>query len=616
MLVADKYELLEHLGGGAYGEVWVAKQTTFDRRVALKFLKVGGDSARQRFKLEATALARLDHPNCVTVHDFGVFHGTPYLVTEFVRGKTLDRWLATNPSQQHIISVASDLASALHHAHSQQIVHRDVKLANIVVNDDDHPRPTLLDFGVAKLAGLTQSDVTKTGEIIGTPGYMSPEQLRAGTIGPASDVYSFGVVLFEMFAKSPPFRGESQLDLAMMHLTAQPPPLHAAPQPIAECVARMLAKDPEARPAMREVRRVLRAKMRTRQLTPRPTEIIESANPPQIPKWLLAIGASALLLIAGVLIGQQDDPVVRPHVRTSSPSLVKSPASLDEPVSEVSDPPPSPSTEDLGRTEELGTRPVRCEIAAGTYWFDVPGGDYGIRVPSAYDGEPAPVILMLHDILQPPSDLLEIEALNELADREGLVLIAPDDNDVKDTWLSVSDIDRVVRSLDDAAHRGCVDLERLYVIGHGNGGIAAKEVACRIPVVAMAHSSHRLGGDGGGLCETSSDVPTMVVSMLDDPTNPIAAMPDCLGHEKWSLAEHERLTREAHRCVDDYRDGGAICQDLDCKVALRLCHPPGGRDWKAMRKRVVTNNPILCDSPPGDFDFVAEIWAFFRSQSG
>jgi WD40 repeat protein len=209
------YEILGELGRGGMGVVYKARQTSLKRLVALKMIHAGNHTSaelRDRFRGEAEVVARLKHPNIVEIHEVGEAEGRPYFSLEFVEGGTLDRKLAGTPMPPaQAAELMEVLARAVHHAHVHGIVHRDLKPGNVLLTLAGQPK--ISDFGLAK---QLQSDtrVTQTGSVIGTPSYMAPEQAagRLNEIGPRTDVYALGATLYEMLTGRPPFRGTSVLD--------------------------------------------------------------------------------------------------------------------------------------------------------------------------------------------------------------------------------------------------------------------------------------------------------------------------------------------------------------------------------------------------------------------
>jgi tetratricopeptide (TPR) repeat protein len=228
------YELLETLGTGGMGVVWKARQKNLPRLVALKRLRAGGPLSEDllvRFRREAEAVARLQHPNIVQIHEVGEQDGEPFLVLEYVAGGSLAQKLADGPlPPDAAAALVESLARAIHFAHEQGIIHRDLKPANVLLTADGTPKVS--DFGLAKLLGASEASATQTGAILGTPSYMAPEQARGeATVGIAADVYALGAILYETLIGRPPFRGPSALEtLAQVRDNDPVPPRTLQPQ--------------------------------------------------------------------------------------------------------------------------------------------------------------------------------------------------------------------------------------------------------------------------------------------------------------------------------------------------------------------------------------------------
>ncbi len=209
------YELLDKLGEGGMGVVYLARQTGLNRRVAVKMIR-GGSQARPdhfaRFRVEAEAVAQLRHPNIIQIHEIGEVDGLPFVSLELLEGGSLaDRLVGTPQPARQTAELLLTLASAIQVAHDVGIVHRDLKPSNVLFTVDG--TPIITDFGQAKLID-SDSRQTETGQIMGSPSYMAPEQARGHTrdIGPAADVYALGAILYEMLTGRPPFKGETPME--------------------------------------------------------------------------------------------------------------------------------------------------------------------------------------------------------------------------------------------------------------------------------------------------------------------------------------------------------------------------------------------------------------------
>ena len=260
-----KYRLDQRLGGGGMGTVYRATHLLIDRPVALKVLSqrfVGDETAQQRFRREARAAGRMQHPNAVTVTDFGATRdGYLYIVMELLEGQTLRDLLAREAplDPARAVSIMLQAGAAVGSAHEAGLIHRDLKPANIFIEQ----RPSLpsivkvLDFGVAKFAVEEHDDdyntLTQVGAVIGTPRYMSPEQCSgAAALTPAADVYSLGLILYEMLTGAVPFNAETPLAVALKQVSEAPRPMKEAgvnvPAELEQLVMHALAKDPQRRP--------------------------------------------------------------------------------------------------------------------------------------------------------------------------------------------------------------------------------------------------------------------------------------------------------------------------------------------------------------------------------
>jgi predicted Ser/Thr protein kinase len=230
--VFGKFSLLREVGSGGMGVVYEAHDRNLDRRVALKLLLLSpnADAAEaaldeERFVREAKLSARLKHANIVSVHEAGTMNGRRYIAMEFVDGKSLREWRRTGSvTVRQLVSFLRDIALALHHAHENGVIHRDLKPENILIDRGNQPHIT--DFGLAKFVGqnVLQS-FTAEGRVVGTPNYMSPEQIRGSkSLDARTDIYSLGVMLYEVLTGKPPFKGDSAMELMMQAVNSEPTP--------------------------------------------------------------------------------------------------------------------------------------------------------------------------------------------------------------------------------------------------------------------------------------------------------------------------------------------------------------------------------------------------------
>ncbi|MBS1811484.1 MAG: protein kinase [Acidobacteria bacterium] len=258
------YEILSLLGVGGMGQVYLAKDTRLGRQVALKLLPtrfMQNAEHLRRFEREALAASALNHPNILTIYEFGVEGETHFLVTEYVQGENLRQRMAQGTlTVAEVLDITTQLASALHAAHQAKIIHRDIKPDNVMIRSDGIVK--VLDFGLAKLieqvqqddgtaANKQQSSLTQHGAILGTVAYMSPEQARGQSVDERTDLFSLGVVVYELLSGRQPFTGETVSHTIVAILEKEPPPLAASgqefPAELERILKQLLAKRVEAR---------------------------------------------------------------------------------------------------------------------------------------------------------------------------------------------------------------------------------------------------------------------------------------------------------------------------------------------------------------------------------
>jgi eukaryotic-like serine/threonine-protein kinase len=252
-LIADRYELEELCGSGGMSSVFRARDTQLDRRVAIKILlEHYGDDPEyvERFRREARAVARLSHPNIVTVIDRGEDDGRQYIVFEHVDGENLKEFVQRSGRLpvRRAVELALSVADGLAFAHTHGLVHRDVKPQNVLLSSEGGVKVT--DFGIARSLDV-EHGMTQTGTVLGTGEYLAPEQASGKPVSPATDVYSLGVVLWELLVGDVPFSGENFVAVALRHVNDPPPRLEEVrpdvPPRLAAAVDRALAKDPAHR---------------------------------------------------------------------------------------------------------------------------------------------------------------------------------------------------------------------------------------------------------------------------------------------------------------------------------------------------------------------------------
>ncbi|GAA2190057.1 serine/threonine-protein kinase [Micromonospora lupini] len=267
--IGDRYELTYPVGRGGMGQVWAGFDERLDRPVAIKFLRQvevpedERETAGKRFRREARATARLDHPGVPAVHDLGVHGEDLFLVMQLVPGILLADHIAEEERLPvgEAASIAAQVCSVLVAAHAASLVHRDLKPQNLMITPAGVVK--VLDFGVAALLGPAEaSRLTATGRTLGTPAYIAPEQAQGGPVGPAADLYAVGCILFEMLAGCPPYEAANAPDMMRRHIDSPIPIITEyrsdVPDDLAHLLYCLLAKGPAERPASaRKVRQLL-----------------------------------------------------------------------------------------------------------------------------------------------------------------------------------------------------------------------------------------------------------------------------------------------------------------------------------------------------------------------
>lgn len=271
--VAGRFEVLELIASGSMGRVYRAVQHPLGREVALKVLHVSEEHVvdadySKRFLQEASALARLSHPNTVRIFDFGIWNDLSYLVMELVRGSTLDREIRRGPMEPvRALRIARQVCASLQEAHERGIVHRDLKPGNILLTDhgDESDHVKVVDFGLVKDTSQPD-DLAELGQIVGSPHYMAPEQIRGQPVDGRADIYALGILLFKALTGRLPFPGREAATVLLAHLQNPAPTLAAVrpeldlPPVVSWTLQRCLAKKREQRfSSAKELGRALKA---------------------------------------------------------------------------------------------------------------------------------------------------------------------------------------------------------------------------------------------------------------------------------------------------------------------------------------------------------------------
>ena len=304
-IVKNRYEILEILGEGGMAFVYKARDTQLERLVAIKTLKpnyVNQETFVERFKREAKTAANLNHPNIVQIFDWGI-EDEPFFVMEYIEGNTLTSIIAKNRtiSLSDILFIGAQVSSGLHAAHEKGLVHRDIKPGNIMITPDGKVKVT--DFGIVSLQN-EESDITKTGSILGTASYISPEQAQGKPVSIESDLYSLGTVLYELITGKPPFAGDTPISTATKHLTERPEKPSSfrrdLPKGVESAIMKLLEKATYDRfKSAEDLRATLLQQRKSLQSEQTRENLVDLTNP----KIKLRFTLPALLMSIGVVIG-------------------------------------------------------------------------------------------------------------------------------------------------------------------------------------------------------------------------------------------------------------------------------------------------------------------------
>ncbi|MBE9508775.1 MAG: protein kinase [Chloroflexi bacterium] len=367
VVLNNRYRLLELVGSGGMAVVYRGVDTLLQRQVAVKVLREGfaSDPAfLARFQREARAAAGLDHPNIVTVYDVGQDGDRHYIVMEYVDGHDLKTLIRQRGrlSVDEALDIATQISAGVGHAHKAGVIHCDVKPQNVLVTQDGRVKVT--DFGIAR--ALSESGLTESQTVWGSPLYFSPEQAAGDPPSPASDVYSVGIVMYEMLSGLPPFQAEKPAALALMHMREDPPPLAVrnpqVPPQLEWIIRKVLIKEPAARyrtagqlaHVLEEYRRHGEQVTGWQPAPPAPDHAAEPGSPPvpqrELDRLTWVLGAIAFVAVVGLVLlwwglvipawsgreGPLSNPAPTPLVtRTPEPRLVSVPSVVGEPMDEA-----------------------------------------------------------------------------------------------------------------------------------------------------------------------------------------------------------------------------------------------------------------------------------------
>lgn len=648
---AEKYGIEAILGEGGFGRVYLAQTDGTGRRVAIKVLKPSGDSTAhvkvRRFLRELKTIAQLTHPNTMTLYDYGrTPDGLFYMVCEYVAGEDLSELLARRGrlTESETIHVLLQALESLREAHQMGVLHRDIKPDNLRLTAyrDDALVVKVLDFGIAKSLAGDQPNLTATGKVIGTPRYMSPEQLTGIPLTEASDIFSLGLVAYEMLLgpTAGTLRGVSIV--APIAIAAS----DGVGEPLRLVVNRMLEVDTNRRFAtadqvVRALRTLDSSGVRSRPPAPQPRPPSPSPVPQerdekfptavrQARSW--ALRAAVVGVMCGIVLTlvvflfrvpiEAERPA--PAIATGrSTSLIKAPRRSDAGLTPVdAEAPGGPAdarvtTEDARRPRRgAGCGPQRISPGRaedGLYGARLPEGDLAFHHPPDYDNtRPYPIVVLLHAIAETEVRLFHDSGFRRVAEEHGFVVISPRHLAIPPWRRGGGGVELIAASIDYVADRLCVDRERIYVFGLANGAALARDLPCSMSgIQAIATAAYRETHDVS--CERK--VPLIQFTGLKDGYFPPEGGRACNGERVPSLSDSDDAMRARHVCSEErsifVQEKAHRCWTWDCEVPFVSCHLDGGRGFPGQRRSRALDMILNCDGTPPDIDIAETAWQFF-----
>ena len=630
----SRYDVHDVLGKGGFATVYRATDRTMHRDVAIKVLShndVEG-SSRARFFREAEILSGLQHPNIVTLFDFGeASDGTLFMVFEFVAGRDLVAVLREEGPLDvaATLHVLDQLLAALTEAHAHNLLHRDIKPANVLIHPyfDDPYRVKLIDFGVVKRMDEARDQrLTATGRIVGTLRYMAPEQLYSDSIDARADIYSLGLLGYELLTAESAIEGRSQKSLISEQLSEQPlvVPRKAGPSEIRRVLDRAMQREADDRwPSAAAMRDALRLAATTPAEAHTATDTGSRRPPPRQPTshpaderrarnhWPMLAGfVGGVALVFFALSSRVEPPPQPPRVPAPVVPVVTSPPEV--PVSVVD------AGEDVAADADVELAWVGCGGPAPTSFdgfLDLgwPEGPVAAHVPENYDGsEQLPVVILMHRALRSGPQFLDESNLIPVADEHRFLVLAP--TSTSPVGWRPEDPAAVQRLVTNASRMLCVNTKRVYLIGDANSGRTARRITCELPISAYVTTM-----DGsGGVCRPVAKSARLRIFGLGDLNVPIDGGFGCNAlhgefmsapriTERW--LDYLDCDKTAPATETSY-DGGR-CVSWDCKdSAFSECSTDGGHNWPGADKGLVT--PACRTSEPAvAFPFAEVIWDFF-----
>ena len=654
--VAQRYRITAEIGVGGFGAVCAATDMHGDRTVALKFLVPDRGSqyaptTKARYNREVRMVASMRSPHAVKLFDHGsTEQGVLYMVFEHVPGEDLSVLLRRRGTLRppEAIHVVRQVLLALVEAHQLGLLHRDIKPDNIRVFEymGDPLTAKLLDFGLARPTDDGHPSVTKTGEFVGTPRYMAPEQLMNEPLSATTDIFCCGMVLFELLLGADSLAGSNVSD-QFARLRAEQSidvaHLRTAVGPLADIVDRMTRPDPSARfQRAADVIAALDA-LASGGAQPQPqpaapahpmsplhdNATLDSGGTVTI-GWRTAAGLGMLLLLIGgalavvVVLSAKDEAPPAPPPRNTPvitpvatpPEVAASDARADANAAGMHN--AADAARDADVESGCGNEPLfmGSGLLDTGEWVDAKWAAY---VTKKYEPNTRhAVLILLHQQGHSGVEFIDGSGFKSIADDEGLILLAPWDQAWLSAWESRERQSFEIEDmLAEAKRTFCVDDKRVFLVGHAGGGGFAQHLSCRDWVAGAAVYSITPGLGNQHFCEPAAPVPFMKLHPRDSGHDPFAGGQSCTGSMRQSVRDRERAWKSRNGCTGKpkryYKQRATECFQWQCDGApFRSCHTEKGRGWPGIPRRHRKFDLSNCDgeNPGSDLPMAKLIWDF------
>ena len=646
-----RYRIDAILGVGGFATVFRAEDMVLHRAVALKVLEPNPHAhpggVVKRFELEAELVGQLTHPNTVRLYHHGVAaDGMLFMALELVEGAELADRLANGQRLTPTVAVhiCRQVLSALTEAHGVGALHRDIKPANILLRevDGDPFYVKVVDFGIAKLVDTIDGvpQLTATGAVVGTPHYMSPEQMLGGQVDETSDVFSAGLVLLECLVGRTFMLDWKRESLTRFFAPTADPrylPESIGPGWLRRAIEAMTDGSPAARPSsasdalslLRQPTNDPVAPVSRAPSSPRTRPVVAHQPTTGSNRGRGPIAGIAIAALVGVgaavafaLFAQPGvTPSPTPRAHPDRTALVKQPPTPKPALPDRAD-----ASHDVGSATDVGpsTPAARTSLGcgksppreSGTVDLSVGIEAVTVHIPRTYDQNVAhPVVVLFHQDARTGREFIGQTGFDKLADEKGFVVVAPDYGVFimggKQRQMLAPD------AIAAAADELCMDPRRIYLVGHGYGGIAVEKFACEPWVTATATNNFRRTTIRR-LCRPNRPVPHMLFAALHSQRIPVNGKGQCGRTKQPTLAEHEAVWSDNNACSPQRRTvfehAGSTCYAFQgCEMPLWSCHLNGGYRWPGSRAAEIDITGCEDNSPYIDFPGTEKIWEFFEA---